>query len=293
MWFKKKKEEENTAPVKNNDEMSKMIDEVLNEQAEIKEAAMREASESADNAAGAEEAAQPAVNIADLIAEFHENQTGEKYNEIINALVKSTVFITMQPVEGSENKEEKTMQFSPVFVKGSDDSRLLPAFSDKEQAKGNGTEKFTLVAMPFKAACEFVAKMPDCDRIIINPFKKSFAISKDVIENIAKSSAEQNNAGNDVVEFSNPEPETEKTAEIVVDLFKAESEIKSAYFTKMKNKGRVSYAFIIEHDGDHKVIFPRLIEAIKEKKIALPITLLPSQGLEKVISESKHLKKVY
>ena len=38
MWFKKKKEENNTAPVKNNnDEMSKMIDEVLNEQAEIKD----------------------------------------------------------------------------------------------------------------------------------------------------------------------------------------------------------------------------------------------------------------
>lgn len=292
MWFKKKKEENNTAPVKNNnDEMSKMIDEVLNEQAEIKEAAMREASAPADTAANS--AAKPNVNIAALIAEFYENQTGEKFNEIMNALVASTVLVTMQPVEGSENKEEKTMQFAPVFVKDEKGGRLLPAFSDKEQAKGNDTEKFTLVAMPFKAVCEFVSKMPDCDRIIVNPFTKSFVANKDIIENVVKASAAQNNAGNDVVEFSNPEPETEKTVEMVTELFKAEGEIKNAYFTKMKNKGRVSYAFIIEHDGDHKVLFPRLIEGIKEKKIALPITLLPSQGLEKVINESKHLKKVY
>ena len=290
MWFKKKKEEQNTVPAKSNDEMSKLIDEVLNEQAEIKEAAMQEAAAPSDNA---DSTAQSEVNIADLIAEFRENQTGEKFNAVMNALVASTVFVTMQPVEGSENKEEKTMQFAPVFVKDPDGNRLLPAFSDKEQAKGNNTEKFTLVAMPFKAACEFVAKMPDCDKIIVNPFTKPFVAGKDIVENVAKLSVEQNNADKDVVEFSNPEPETEKTAEIIVDLFKAEREIKSAYFTKMKNKGRVSYAFIIEHDGDHKVLFPRLIEAIKEKKIALPITLLPSQGLEKVIGESKHLKKVY
>lgn len=290
MWFKKdkkEKQEENTNVVKNNDEMSKIIDEVLNEQAEAKEEAMREASTPAQTAAP--EMAE--ANIADLIAAFYEEQNGERFNAVMNALVKSNLFVTMQPVEGSENKEEKTMQFAPVFVKDPSGERLLPAFSDKELAKGSDTEKFTFVTMPFKAACQFVSKMPDCDKIIINPFTKSFALSKDIIDNVAKTSAEQDNKG--MVEFSNPEPETEATVKMVVELFKNEREIKNAYFTKMKNQGRVSYAFIIEHDGDHRVIFPRLIEAIKEKKIALPITLLPSKGLEKVISESKHLKKVY
>lgn len=288
MWFKKNKKENAAEGTHKKDEnMSKLIDEVLNEQAQAKEAAMRESSQTAQST---EEPVK--TDLAGLIARFYENRNEQTFKTVVNALFSSTLFLTMTPVRGSENKEEKTMQFSPVLVKNNDGEKLLPAFSDKSLIPKEQAEKLSAVSMPFAAACELIAKAPDCDKIIVNPFTQPFTVSKEIVENTAKAAAERRNRNNATVEFSLPEEGTKTVVKTVTDYFKNESEIKAAYFTKMKNQGVVSYAFIIDCPDEHTV-FPKLIDFLKLKKIALPITLLPYSKLEKVVRESRHIKKVY
>lgn len=186
MWFKKsKKEEVKENTVKKDDAMSKMIDEVLNEQAEAKEAAMRESAEAANPAA------EKSQTIADVIVKFRENQSQETFQAVLNAMFPSQLLLTMTPIEGSENKEEKTVKATPALVKDQDGNKLLPAFSDKEQIPKEHSEKFQIVSVPFGAVCELTARIPDCDKIIVNPFTNAFVVSKEIVENIAKAVAEQ------------------------------------------------------------------------------------------------------
>lgn len=190
MWFKKsKKEEVKENTVKKDDAMSKMIDEVLNEQAEAKEEAMRESADAANPAAAA--AAEKSQTIADVIVKFRENQSQETFQAVLNALFPSNLLLTMTPIEGSENKEEKTVKATPALVKDQDGNKLLPAFSDKEQIPKEHSEKFQIVSVPFGAVCELTARIPDCDKIIVNPFTNAFVVSKEIVENIAKAVAEQ------------------------------------------------------------------------------------------------------
>ncbi len=266
MWFKKKKNDE---AVKNNapkdDSMSKMIDEVLNEKAAEKEAAMRE---SAEGTVGAGEAAQ-------------------------NGAVPQTLFVPMIPVEGSENKETKTMQFHPAVVKNSEGELMFPAFSEKTQIPEDYGKQYTTVSVPFAAACEMAAKIPECKGIVINPFTKPMIVNKDAVQNVANAVAEQRKNGQATVEFSTPEPEVKAIAGKIAGWFKKQPEIKGAYFTKMKQQGRVSYAFIIDCNDDvHKAVCERTVEFLKAEKVALPIALLKYKGLEKVVNESRHIEKV-
>lgn len=300
MWFKKNKKEEASAEVtKKDDSMSKMIDEVLNEQAAAKEAAMKDA---AGNAAGgeAQTAADTAAreinarNIARLIESFHENQNNETFKAVLDALLPSAVFIPMTPVPGSENKDEKTMKFSPAFVKNQDEEKHFPAFSDKSQIPEGYGKQYSAVTMPFGAACELVSKMPDCSKVIINPFTRPFVVNSEIVENVAKAVMEQREKNNMMVEFSTPEPETMAIAKRTAEWFKNKPEVKGAYFSKMKNQGKVSYTFIIDcPEEKRKEVFEQFIEHLKAEKVALPIALLPIKGLEKIISESKHIERVY
>lgn len=288
MWFKKNKKEEVKA-VKKDDSMSKLIDEVLNEQAAEKEAAMRE------SASVTEPIAAETKSLAELIGVFRENQNNETYKAVLDVLFPSSLIIPMTPVEGSENKEEKTMRFSPALVKSPEGEKLFPAFSDKAQIPSEHEKQFSPVTMPFGAVCELAAKIPDCDKIIVNPFTKPFVVNKELIESAAKAVAEQREKKNrQMVEFSTPEPETKAVAKKIADWFKDQPEIKQAYFSKMKQQDKISYVFIVDcPETEQKAVFERTIEYFRAEKIALPIALIPYKGLEKVIEESKHIEKVY
>ncbi len=266
MWFKKKK---NDSEVKNNvekdDSMSKMIDEVLNEKAAEKEAAMRESAESAESAAAGEGAP--------------------------SGTLPQTLLVPMTPVEGSENKETKTMQFRPAVVKNSEGELMFPAFSEKAQIPDDYGKRYKTVAMPLAAACGLAAKIPECMGIVVNPFTKPMILNKDSVENVAKAVAEQN--AQTTVEFSTPEPEVKAVAGKIAGWFKKQPEIKGVYFTKMKQRERVSYAFIIDcPEAVHKAVCERTVGFLKAEKVALPISLLKYKGLEKVVNESKHIEKV-
>lgn len=267
MWFKKnKKETEDSKNTEKKDEsMSKIIDEVLNEKAAEKEAAMRE---SAENTVGAGEAA-PSETIPQML------------------------FVPMTPVEGSENKETKTMQFHPAVVKNSKGELMFPAFSEKTQIPEDYGKQYSTVSMPFAAACELAAKISECSGIVVNPFTKPMIVNKDTVQNVAGAVAEQRKNAQTMVEFSTPEPEVKAVAGKIADWFKKQSEIKGAYFTKMKQQERVSYAFIIDcPETVYKAVCEKTVEFLKSERVALPIALLKYKGLEKVINESKHIEKV-
>lgn len=287
MWFKKNKKEDVKAE-KKDDSMSELIDEVLNEQAAAKEAAMRE------SAAQTEPLTAEKKSLEELIDAFRENQNNDTYKAVLEALFPSSLIVPMTPVEGSENKEEKTMRFSPALVKNPEGEMLFPAFSDKAQIPSKHDKEFSPVTMPFSAACELAAKIPDCGKIIVNPFTKPFVVGKELIQSAAKTITEQRERNRQMVEFSTPEPETKAVAEKLAGWFKEQPEIKQAYFSKMKQNNRVSYVFIIDcPETEQKAVFERAIEYFKAEKIALPITLMPYDKLEKIVNESKHIEKVY
>lgn len=287
MWFKKNKKEEVKAE-KKDDSMSRLVDEVLNEQAAAKEAAMRE------SAAVTEPMTAEKKSLSECINAFRANQNNDTYKAVLEVLFPSSLIIPMTPVEGSENKEEKTMRFSPSLVKSPDGELMFPAFSDKSQIPAEHEKKFSPVTMPFGAACGLAAKIPDCDKIIVNPFTNPFVVGKELIENTAKAAAEQGEKNRQTVEFSTPEPETRAAADKIAGWFKKQPEIKQAYFSKMKQQNKVSYVFIIDcPQTEQKAVFERTIEYFKAEKIALPIALLPYDKLEKIVNESKHIEKVY
>ncbi len=296
MWFRKNKKEEVKAE-KKDDSMSKLIDEVLNEQAAAKEAAMKASAEATvgqETKPAAEALNTSGKSIAELIDAFRADRSEKTYGAVMNAVFPSALLVPMTPVEGSKNEKEKTMKFSPAFVKNQEEERLLPMFSDKEQIPEEYGKQFSVVKMPFGAACELVAKIPGCDQIIINPFTKPFEINKELVENVAKTIAQQRGNNRDIVEFSNPEPETKPVVEKIVGKMKDMPGITQAYFSKMKQQERISYAFIIDcPEEDYKNLFEQLIEYFKEEKITLPIALIPYNKLEKVVKESKHIEKVY
>lgn len=298
MWFKKnKKEEVKTETSSKDDLMSKIIDEVLSEQAAAKEAAMKESAENTRDSApkAADTAAQEAARrgILDLIEAFHKNQNNETYKAVLDALFPASVFVPMTPVPGSENKDEKTMKFTPAFVQNRDGEKLFSAFSDKSQITEEYRNKFSSVTMPFGAACSLAAKIPDCEKIIVNPFTKPFVINKELVENVAKAVEQQRENNKTMVEFSTPEPEIKAVANRVAAWLGEQPEIRSAYFSKMKKQGRISYVFIIDCDeNQRKAVFERTVEHLKTEKVALPIALIPYKGLEKLVNESKHIEQV-
>ncbi len=267
MWFKKKKNDEAVKKTEvKDDSMSKMIDEVLSEKAAEKEAAMRE---SAKNTVGEGETAQRGTPLPQML------------------------FVPMTPVEGSENKETKTMQFHPAIVKNSEGELMFPAFSEKTQIPDDYGKQYSTVSMPLAAACELAAKIPECKGIVVNPFTKPMIVNRDTVQNVANAVAEQRKNGQATVEFSTPEPEVKAIAGKIAVWFKKQPEIKGAYFTKLKQQGRVSYAFIIDCSDDvHKAVCERTIEFLKAQKVALPIALLKYKGLENVVDESKHIEKL-
>lgn len=285
MWFKKNNKEtavsENTE--KKDESMSKIIDEVLEEKAAEKEAAMKES---------AQTAAPQNKSIAELIEAFTADKNNDTYKAVLDAVFTSTLFVPVTPVP--ENTDETKKQFAPALVQNSEGEKLFPLFSDKAQIPEEYGKQFSTVTMPFGAVCELTAKIPDCDKIIVNPFTKPFIVNKELVDNAAKAVAEQREKNKEMVEFSTPEPEVKATAEKIAVWLGEQPEIKQAFFSKMKQKERVSYVFIIDCPADmQKEVFERTIEHFKAEQIAFPITLIPYKGLEKVIEESKHIEKVY
>lgn len=280
MWFKKNKKEtaaSERAEAKD-ESMSQIIDEVLEEKAAEKEEAMKESAQT--------------KSIAELIEAFAANKNNDTYKAVLDAVFPSTLLVPATPV--SENKDEKTRQFAPALVQNPEGEKHLPMFSDKAQIPEEYGKQFSTVAMPFGAACELIAQIPDCDKIIVNPFTKPFVVSKELVENAAKAVAEYREKNRETVEFSTPEPEVKATAEKIAVWLGEQPEIEQAFFSKMKQQERVSYVFIIDCSSDtQKEVFERTIEYFKAEKIALPIALIPYKGLEKVIEESKHIEKVY
>lgn len=298
MWFgKKKKEAPEKKPVVKDDSMSKIIDEVLSEQAAAKEAAMRETAQSSTPEESACEAAAAVAkevgnpHITKLIEDFYENQNSDTFKTVLDALLTSVMLVPMAPVP-NDNSDKKNVQFRPGLVTNQDGEKFFPVFSEKTQIPEDYGKNFSMVAIPFPSCCDLATKIPECGKIIVNPFTKQFIVNSNIANAIAQGNQKQNEKKGAMIEFSTPEPETAPLVESVVKWFEKTSEIKKAYFSKMKNQDKISYVFIIDCDN-HQELFPQLIEHIKSSKIEMPVTLMLYSQLKKIADESKHINQIY
>lgn len=302
MWFKKNKNEESEKKtVAKDDSMSKIIDEVLNEQASQKEAAIKAAAEKteADSATAkkeAENAARELQNqkIAGLIENFHNDKNDKTFKAVFDVLLTSVMLVPMSPVPENERTEKNNMQFRPGIITNQDGEKFFPAFSDKSQIPEDYAKKFSMIAVPFASCCDLATKIPECSKLLINPFTKQFIINAKLADTIAKTVRKQQDKRKAVIEFSTPEPETAPLVDNVIKWFENVPEIQKAYFSKMKNQDKVSYVFIIDCPADKcKELFPMLIEHLKTTKTKMPVTLMLYEQLKKAADESKHIKQIY
>lgn len=299
MWFKKnKKEETEKKSVAKDDSMSKIVDEVLNEQAAQKEAAIKAAAEktepetSAKAAAGNAAAQMHNLEIAKLIEKFHDNQNNDTFKVVFDALLPSVLLVPMAPVPNDGKTDN--MQFRPGIITNQDGEKFFPVFSDKFQIPEDYGKKFSMVALPFAACCDLATKIPECQKMLINPFTKQFIINANLAGAVAKTARQQQDKRKTIVEFSTPEPETASLVEDVVKWFETVPEIEKAYFSKMKNQNNVSYVFIIDCPEEKgKELFPQLIEHIKATGTKMPVTLMLYKHLKEAADNSKHINQVY
>jgi hypothetical protein len=297
MWFKKnKKEETEKKPTVKDDSMSKIIDEVLNEQAAQKEAAIKEAAQRTEPTPAQSEARPaPEINnqhITELIDKFYENQNNDSFKNVIDAILPATLLVPMVPVPGDENSDKK--QFRPGLITNQKNEKFFPAFTERSQVPDDYASKFTLVAVPFAACCDLTTKVPECEKLLVNPFTKQFIINANLAGAVVKASQQQSQKRKGMIEFTTPEPETESLVKTVVKRFEDVPEIQKAYFSKMKNQDQISYVFIIDCPADKcQELFPQIIDYIKSEKIEQPVTLMLYEQLKKVADESKHITQVY
>ena len=293
MFFKKKKKEEiEEKEVKKDDSMSKIIDEVLNEQASEKEAAMKSAAEQTESLPNF--TPEGNSHVTALIEKFAANPNNDTFKEAFNALLPSTVLVPMLEAEEQNNGNSEEKKFHPGLIQNDKKEKFMPAFTEKSQIPEDFAKKFTMVSMSFSAYCNLVSQVPECEKLLVNPFTKQFVANANIAGAVAKSAENGENKKQFTVNFATPEPETEEMVKMVTEHFKEIEEIEKSYFSKMTAQEKTSYVFIIDCPKEkHQDIFKKLIDFFKEKQIKFDISLMLYEPLKQVVDESKHITQVY
>lgn len=189
MWFKKKKSNDNEIKKPSgNSEMSKLIDEVLEEQAATKEEAMRQSAgesekeiKKAAHEAAFEAKAQESLHKIDV---FLENRTDETFKSALESLMTSAMLVPMTPM--TANGAKKKQQFRPELLANPQGEKFLPAFTNKAQVPADYAKKFTLIMMPFAVCCDTASKIPECGKVVVNAFTKQFVVNEKIVSTTVK-----------------------------------------------------------------------------------------------------------
>ena len=218
-------------------------------------------------------------------------QAAEAYNEDNNDTNFLTVLAVLKKTEAWVPLMETEYGAVPYILESEDGTPFYPIFSEESQIPSEYAESLSWATLPFESSARYIMESTEVSNMLLNAFTKSVVISEASVrimmnENNAEYAAD---GGNLELFPIADDAEALNIQEKALSFFKERTDVKKAYFAKLKNGVEMSYIFIAEVEGNAQSMFAALFEAIGQAEITMPVdyTEYPalSQQLEKIECE--------
>ena len=197
----------------------------------------------------------------------------EVYNEDNNDTNFLTVLAVLKSRETWVPLMETEYGAVPYILESEDGTQFYPLFSEESQIPAEYAESLSWATLPFESSAKYIMESTEVSNMLLNAFTKSVIISEESVRVLMNENAAEYAADGGALELFPVEDdgEAQKIKERAAAFFKERTDVKKAYFAKLKNGVEMSYIFIVEVDGDAQSMFAALFESIGRADISMPI----------------------
>ena len=215
----------------------------------------------------------------------------EVYNEDGNDTNFLTVLAVLKNCETWVPLMETEYGAVPYILESEDGTQFYPLFSEESQIPAQYAESLFWATLPFASSAKYIMESTEVSNMLLNAFTKSVIIPEESVRVIMNENAAEYAADGGSLELfpAEKDGEAKEIQERAAAFFAERSDVKKAFFAKLKNGVEMSYIFVVEVDGDAQSMFSALFESIGRADISMPIdyTEYPAlkEQLEKIECE--------
>ena len=197
----------------------------------------------------------------------------EVYNEDNNDTNFLTVLAVLKKTETWVPLMETEYGAVPYILESEDGTQFYPMFSEESQIPAEYAESLSWATLPFESSAKYVMESTEVSNLLLNAFTKSVVISEESVRVMMNENAAEYAADGGALELFSVDGDKEAAGiqERAAAFFAGRTDVKKAFFAKLKNGVEMSYIFIVEVDGDAKSMFEALFESIGQADISMPI----------------------
>ncbi|MBQ8830504.1 MAG: enhanced serine sensitivity protein SseB C-terminal domain-containing protein [Oscillospiraceae bacterium] len=215
--------------------------------------------------------------------------------EVYNADNNDTNFLTVLAILKKTETWVPLMETEygamPYILESEDGTQFYPVFSEESQIHTEYAESLSWATLPFESSARYIMESTEVSNMLLNAFTKSVVIPEESIRVMMNENTSEYAADGGSLELfpASDDAEAQNIQAKAAAFFKERTDVKKAYFAKLKNGVEMSYIFVADVDGDAQSMFKELFDAIGQADISMPIdyTVYPTlkEQLEKIECE--------